>query len=156
MWYGHVVKRWLKATWRFVVHTAVHACKFVSGPHAAAALGFKRWTIATKLLGSGCGSHGLELHRIVCGDLAEMPGAWRVSLVRQCLRLLAVGSAQLKRVWSASRISLPQVHLGTPQTKRCQQLARVTFCMVSLVTGTLARFQGFAAGEQSAQGWHAV
>jgi hypothetical protein len=37
-------------------------------------------------------------------------GAWRVLLVRQCLRLPAVGFAQLNRVWSASTIALPQLN----------------------------------------------
>jgi hypothetical protein len=40
----------------------------------------------------------------------EPPIAWRVLLVRQCLRLPAVGFAQLNRVWSASTIALPQLN----------------------------------------------
>jgi hypothetical protein len=37
-------------------------------------------------------------------------GAWCVLLVRQCLRLPAVGFAQLNRVWSASTIALPELN----------------------------------------------
>jgi hypothetical protein len=40
----------------------------------------------------------------------ENPDWARVLLVRQCLRLPAVGFAQLNRVWSASEIPLPQVN----------------------------------------------
>jgi hypothetical protein len=59
-------------------------------------------------------------------------GAWRVVLVRQCLRLPAVGFAQLNRVWSASTIPLPQVNhqkngqrLCSPAVVRCQVCAQL-------------------------------
>jgi hypothetical protein len=41
---------------------------------------------------------------------SQQLGSRRVLLVRQCLRLPAVGFTQLNRVWSASTIALPQLN----------------------------------------------
>jgi hypothetical protein len=58
------------------------------------ALHWMRYQLGWTVFGPGAG------HLLVLG-------AWRVVLVRQCLRLPAVGFAQLNRVWSASTIALP-------------------------------------------------
>jgi hypothetical protein len=49
-------------------------------------------------------------HTITTHDYLLVLGAWRVLVVRQCLRLPAVGFAQLNRVWSASTIALPHLN----------------------------------------------
>jgi hypothetical protein len=48
------------------------------------------------------------------------------TLVRQCLRLPAVGFAQLNRVWSASTIALPQ--LNHKKKEHVVPLALMTCC----------------------------